>query len=66
MYGATLEGVRVCDTLLYVLGETLAGHSYDDVDGCSIGTLLPLNVTSSLVGMVVAPQYQIHFVFLEW
>ena len=65
MYGATHEGVRVCDPLLYVLGETRASHSYDNVDGCSNGTLLPLNGTSSLVGMIVAPQDQIHFVFLE-
>ena len=50
---------------LDVLGESLPGHSYDNVGGCPTGTLLPFNWASSLVGMMVTPQHQIHFVFLE-
>ena len=48
-----------------VLGKSLSGHSYDDMNRGTLCALLVEDGTHTLVRVMMPPQHQVHLVFLQ-
>ena len=55
----------MCRCLLNICRAALSPHSNDNVCSGSLSALLLVDRAGCLVGMVVAPESKIHFVFLH-